>query len=278
MEGERNAQSWLCALFIRRSRRPVPRRAGADRARRTLPRAIVAALVLAGLASAVPAWSQTGADAAGGPYAREILESSERHGVSRKLIEAVIQVESAYNPLAVSAKGAQGLMQLMPRTADALSVKNVFDPRENIEGGVRHLRHLIGRFPGDLPRALAAYNAGEGAVDSFQGIPPYAETREYVKKVMLLAAAPTPVTAPRTDDAGAGRAAVLGRLPFLPPVPLIDEARGVVRSTGRGEGAERESISTMLARMKREGLLEETRAGSGDSPSRVPGRAPMPSK
>jgi hypothetical protein len=130
-------------------------------------------------------------------------------------------------------------MQLMPRTANALSVKNVFDPRENIEGGVRHLRHLIGRFPGDLPRALAAYNAGEGAVDSFQGIPPYAETREYVKKVLLLAAAPTPVTAPRTDDGGAGRAAVLGRLPFLPPVPLIDEARRPAGFTGRGEGAER---------------------------------------
>jgi hypothetical protein len=246
-----------------------------------LPRAtIVAALVLAGLASAVPASSQAaseGADAGRGRYAREIRESSERHGVSRELIEAVIQVESAYNPLTVSAKGAQGLMQLMPRTANALNVKNVFDPRENIEGGVRHLRHLIIRFPGDLPRALAAYNAGEGAVDSFQGIPPYAETREYVQKVLLLAAAPTPVTAPRTDEAGAGRAAVLGRLPFLPPVPLIDEALRVARSTGRGDGAGRESISAMLARMKREGLLEEIRVGSGDSPSRVPARPPMPS-
>jgi len=169
-------------------------------------------------------------------------------------------------------------MQLMPRTANALSVKNVFDPRENIEGGVRHLRHLIGRFPGDLPRALAAYNAGEGVVDSFQGIPPYAETREYVQKVLLLAAARTPVTAPRTEDAGAGRAAALGRLPFLPAVPLIDEARRPAGSTGRGEGAERESISTMLARLKREGLIEATRAGSGDSPSSVPARPPMPSK
>ena len=104
-----------------------------------------------------------------------------------------------------------------------------------------------------------------------------------MKKVLLLAAAPTPVTAPRTDDAGAGRAAVLGRLPFLPPVPLIDEALRAARSTGRGDGAERESISTMLARMKREGLLEGIRAGSGgspsvDSPSRVPVRPPMPSK
>jgi hypothetical protein len=99
-----------------------------------------------------------------------------------------------------------------------------------------------------------------------------------VKKVLLLAAAPTPVTAPRTDDAGAGRAAVLGRLPFLPPVPLIDEARRPAGSTGRGEGAERESISTMLARLKREGLIEATRAVSGDSASSVPGRPPMPSK
>ena len=231
------------------------------------PAAIVAALALAGLVSAVPASSQAGADPARGRYAREIREISERHGVSRELVEAVIQVESAFNPRAVSPKGAQGLMQLMPGTAHALGVQNVFDPRENIEGGVRHLRHLIGRFPGDLPRALAAYNAGEGAVESFEGIPPYAETRGYVRKVLLLSASPTPVTAPPADDAGAGRAAEVGR-PALPAVPLIDEARG----------AGRESISAMLARMKREGLLEEIRAGSGDSPSRRPARQPMRGK
>ena len=192
------------------------------------PAAIVAALALAGLASAVPASSQAGADPARGRYAREIREISERHGVSRELVEAVIQVESAFNPRAVSPRGAQGLMQLMPGTAHALGVQNVFDPRENIEGGVRHLRHLIGRFPGDLPRALAAYNAGEGAVESFEGIPPYAETRGYVRKVLLLSASPTPVTAPPADDAGAGRAAEVGR-PALPAVPLIDEARGAGR-------------------------------------------------
>ena len=231
---------------------------------------IVAALALAGFASAaVPASSQAGADPARARYAREIRESSERHGVSRELVEAVIQVESAFNPLAVSRRGAQGLMQLMPETARALGVQNVFDPRENIEGGVRHLRHLIVRFPGDLPRALAAYNAGEGAVESFEGIPPYAETRGYVRKVLLLSASPTPVTAALpTDDAGADRAAVVGGRPALPAVPLIEEARGT----------ERESISAMLARMKREGLLGETRAGSGDSPSRAPVRPPMPSK
>ena len=280
MEEQRDGESWLRALFIRGGPRRARRGAGADRARRMRPPAtIVAALVLAGLASAVPASSQTaseGADAARGRYAREIRESAERHGVSRELVEAVIQVESAFNPLAVSPKGAQGLMQLMPRTASALGVKNVFDPRENIEGGVRHLRHLIGRFPGDLPRAIAAYNAGEGAVDSFQGIPPYAETREYVKKVLLLAAARTPVTAPTKEDAGAGRAAALGRLPFLPAVPLIDEARRVGRSAGPGEGAERESITAMLARLQREGLLGATRAGSGDSLSRLSVRPPMP--
>jgi Transglycosylase SLT domain len=234
-----------------------------------LPRAaFVAALALAGLVAAAPASSQAGAAPAPGRYAREIRESSERHGVSRELVEAVIQVESAFNPLAVSRRGAQGLMQLMPETARALGVQNVFDPRENIEGGVRHLRHLIIRFPGDLPRALAAYNAGEGAVDSSQGIPPYAETRGYVRKVLHLSASPTPVTAPPTDDAGADRAAVVGGRPALPAVPLIEEARGT----------ERESISAMLARMKREGLLGETRAGSGDSPSRAPARPPMPSK
>jgi soluble lytic murein transglycosylase-like protein len=231
------------------------------------PAAIVAALALVGLVSAVPASSQAGADPARGRYAREIREISERHGVSRELVEAVIQVESAFNPRAVSPRGAQGLMQLMPGTAHALGVQNVFDPRENIDGGVRHLRHLIGRFPGDLPRALAAYNAGEGAVESFDGIPPYAETRGYVRKVLLLSASPTPVTAPPPDDAGAGRAAEVGR-PALPAVPLIDE----------GRGAGRESISAMLGRLKREGLAEEIRAGSGDSPSRRPAPQPMRGK
>src|SRR5262249_49662497 len=98
--------------------------------------------------------------------------------------QAVIRVESAFNPKAVSVKGAQGLMQLMPETASMLGVRNSFDPQQNIDGGVRHLRGLIDRFGNDLPLALAAYNAGEKAVVANRGIPPYPETRDYVTRVL----------------------------------------------------------------------------------------------
>ena len=117
-------------------------------------------------------------------YGEEIREVAARHGVAADLVEAVIRVESAFNPRAVSNKGAQGLMQLMPRTASSLGVRNAFDPRENIDGGVRHLRYLLDRYPGNVPLALAAYNAGEKAVDHYGGIPPYAETQQYVQKIL----------------------------------------------------------------------------------------------
>jgi hypothetical protein len=117
-------------------------------------------------------------------YANEIKTASERYGVPERLVQAVIRVESAFNPKAVSVKGAQGLMQLMPDTASMLGVRNSFDPQQNIDGGVRHLRGLIDRFGNDLPLALAAYNAGERAVVSNRGIPPYPETRDYVTRVL----------------------------------------------------------------------------------------------
>jgi hypothetical protein len=123
-----------------------------------------------------------GADRA--PYSREIAEASVRYGLPERLIAAVIRVESGFNPRAVSRKGARGLMQLMPETASILGVRDAFDPRENIDGGVRHLRGLVDRFPADLRLALAAYNAGEQAVVSFRGVPPYPETREYVTRVL----------------------------------------------------------------------------------------------
>ncbi len=119
-------------------------------------------------------------------YAREIGQAAERYGVPEPLIRAVIRIESGYNPRAVSRRGARGLMQLMPETAAFLGVRDSFDPRENIEGGVRHLRGLMDRFGYDLPLALAAYNAGEQAVMAFSGIPPYPETREYVSRVLGL--------------------------------------------------------------------------------------------
>lgn len=117
-------------------------------------------------------------------YSEEIREIAARHGVNADLVEAVIRVESAFNPRAVSNKGAQGLMQLMPRTASALGVRNAFDPYQNIDGGVRHLRYLLDRYPGNVSLALAAYNAGEKAVDYYRGIPPYAETTQYVQRIL----------------------------------------------------------------------------------------------
>jgi soluble lytic murein transglycosylase-like protein len=99
-------------------------------------------------------------------------------------VEAIIAVESAFDPGAVSTKGAMGLMQLMPATADRYAVQNPFDPLQNMAGGIRYLRDLLYRFQGNLQWALAAYNAGETAVTAYQGIPPYHETRNYVTKVL----------------------------------------------------------------------------------------------
>ena len=132
------------------------------------------------------------------PYLNEIAEASALYGVPDRLVTAVIRAESGFNPRAVSRKGAQGLMQLMPGTASVLGVRNSFDPRENIHGGVRHLRALIDRFPGNLPLAIAAYNAGEKAVVTYGGIPPFPETRDYVDKVLRYYGVPDSGTAPHT--------------------------------------------------------------------------------
>jgi soluble lytic murein transglycosylase-like protein len=113
-----------------------------------------------------------------------IREAASRYGVSEHVIVAVIEAESQFNPRAVSRKGAQGLMQLMPATAASLGVEDPFSPRENIDGGVRHLRSLMDRFDNNLPLALAAYNAGEVAVINHGGIPPYPQTRAYVSRIM----------------------------------------------------------------------------------------------
>lgn len=122
----------------------------------------------------------------GGPrrFEYHIRRASDRYGVDAALIEAVIQVESNFDPYAVSDRGATGLMQLMQETASQYSVDNIFNPEENINAGVRHLSYLLQRFRGRLPLVLAAYNAGAGAVDRFRGIPPYPETRRYVSKVL----------------------------------------------------------------------------------------------
>jgi soluble lytic murein transglycosylase-like protein len=124
-------------------------------------------------------------------YSREIAEAAGRYAVPERLIRAIIRVESGFNPRAVSRKGARGLMQLMPETAAALGVRDSFDARQNIDGGTRHLRAMMVRFRYDVRLAVAAYNAGEGPVAVYGGVPPYPETRDYVAQVLRLYEAPS---------------------------------------------------------------------------------------
>ena len=154
-------------------------------------------------------------DSAAQPTIAEIMaqidEVASRYRVPPRLVAAVISVESEFNPRAVSRRGAQGLMQLMPATAATLDVQDTFDTRENIEGGVRHLRVLMDRYHNDLPLVLAAYNAGDRAVITYRGVPPYRETRQYVIRVL------------RRFDRDAARAAavrIYGATPAVRPATL----------------------------------------------------------
>ena len=117
-------------------------------------------------------------------YDAYIKEASQKWGVDESLVKAVIQQESSFNPNACSSCGAQGLMQLMPETARSLGVQNAYDPQQNIMGGTRYLRGLLDRFNGDPRLALAAYNAGAGSVQKYGGVPPFAETQNYVSRIM----------------------------------------------------------------------------------------------
>ena len=127
------------------------------------------------------------------PFEASITEHARRERVAADLVRAVIQVESAFNPIAVSSKGAMGLMQLMPATATELGVVNPFDPDQNIRGGVAYLRQLLDRYDGNVELALAAYNAGIGNVTKYGAVPPFKETKNYVKKITGSSAPPAPV-------------------------------------------------------------------------------------
>jgi hypothetical protein len=127
-----------------------------------------------------------GASAPATPHAELIYDASRRHGVNPAVVAAMVRVESSFDPRAVSAKGARGLMQLMPATALRFGVEPeaLFDPRQNLEAGTRYLRWLVDRFHGDALRVFAAYNAGEGAVERYGGVPPFRETHRYVEKLL----------------------------------------------------------------------------------------------
>jgi soluble lytic murein transglycosylase-like protein len=153
-------------------------------------------------------------------YRPFIEESAQRHRVSPELVQAIIKVESNFNPDAVSHKNCKGLMQLLPATARRFGVADIFDPSQNIEGGVKYLRFLLDLFKNDLSLVLAAYNAGENAVTRHQGIPPYRETQDYVKKVSALC-----------QDAEVAKGDVMAQADE--PRPINRKIYRVVQSNGR---------------------------------------------
>jgi soluble lytic murein transglycosylase-like protein len=165
-----------------------------------------------------------------------IRDVAARYAVSPRLVAAIVEAESEFNPRAESRRGARGLMQLMPATATSLQVEDAFDPRSNIDGGVRHLRRLMDRFDGDLPVVLAAYNAGEQAVIQHGGVPPYRETRRYVRRILRRIGHPSVAAAP--PRAGRSTGIVLVGRRAEPAARALDADGVAVPSTVRTVGSE----------------------------------------
>jgi hypothetical protein len=168
-----------------------------------------------------PAVEPATAAAPSAPLVETVDRIAQENQLSPRLVHSVIQVESNYNPNAVSPKGAQGLMQLIPSTARRFGVSDVFDPADNIQGGARYLKYLLDLYKGDQALALAAYNAGEGAVSRYGGVPPFPETQDYLAKVRRHLAGTTeprstepPTAVSGASDAGAEAAPADARNPI----------------------------------------------------------------
>jgi hypothetical protein len=158
--------------------------------------------------SAIPAVATPPAD-----LNQVVLDASVRHGIDPDFVRSVIKVESNFKPRAVSRKGAQGLMQLMPQTAAKLGVTDAFDPQANVEAGVTHLSYLLDLYHNDVIKALAAYNAGERRVDQYKGVPPYNETRRYVNNIVRDFNAKKRAQMKASQPASAKRAGTSTKLP-----------------------------------------------------------------
>jgi soluble lytic murein transglycosylase-like protein len=158
------------------------------------------------------------------PHVQEVARAQ---GLDPNLVDLMIRMESGYNPRAVSPKGARGIMQLLPSTANAYGVNDIFDPKENLRGGIRYFRDLLGRFGADLRLALAAYNAGPDAVEKHHGIPPYTETRNYVNSILSA-----------YNGGGLQLGGGFGKLPAKParPVEVVTQGNETLISNARRAG------------------------------------------
>jgi len=143
-----------------------------------------AAQLSAAQAATAPVATAASAPSGANPYEAQIEAAAQRNGIDPSLLRNLVRAESNFNPRATSGAGAMGLTQLMPGTAAGLGVTNAYDPVQSLEGGAKFLRQMLDQFGGDPAKALAAYNAGPGAVQKYGGVPPYAETQAYVQKIM----------------------------------------------------------------------------------------------